>query len=71
LEVNGVRFRLSARKARTLAQDLVEAAEAAISDEVLIAWLRQRGIIDVDQQRQALLDMREMRQGTRGPSWPT
>ena len=68
LRLHQHRAHLTARKAREIAQMLVEAAEAAISDQIMLDLLNEIGITDP---RRHLINLREKRQGTRGPAWPT
>jgi hypothetical protein len=68
LRVNQHRAHLTARKAQEIAHMLVEAAEAAISDQIMLDVLIEIGIVEP---RRQLLKLREKRQGTRDPSWPT
>lgn len=71
LVINDELTQLDVKKAREIGLFLLEAAEAAQSDEVFIKLLEQRvGIEDPDRLSRILLDLREIRQGTRGVSWP-
>ena len=49
---------------------LLEAAEAATSDEIFVTMLEKIGI-DTERAGHVLIDLREIRQGTRGTSWPS
>ena len=50
---------------------LMESAEAAICDQIVIMLLKRIGIDDADAHGRVLIDLREIRQGTRGIAWPT
>lgn len=72
LVVNDQLTQMDVKKAREIGLFLLEAAEAAQSDEVFIKLLEERvGIDDADRLSMILLDLREIRQGTRGVSWPS
>jgi hypothetical protein len=54
------------KKAKQIGHWLVEAAEAAIADQVAMTLLREKvGITDATRLGAILLDLREIRQGTR------
>lgn len=55
-------------KAREVLKMLQEAVEAAISDELIFHFLVDKIGLDKEKAGHALLDFREMRQGTRGTS---
>lgn len=57
-------------KAREVGLMLLEAAEAATSDEIFVTMLEKIGI-DTERAGRVLVDLREIRQGTRGTSWPS
>jgi hypothetical protein len=61
---------LEPAKAREVGLMLLEAAEAATSDEIFVKLLEKIGI-DGDRAGHILIDLREIRQGTRGVSWPS
>lgn len=71
LTVNTTRTQMDARKAREIGLMLIESAEAAVSDEIFLKLLAKVGLTDIHTQGQILLDLRELRQGTRGLSFPT
>jgi hypothetical protein len=52
---------LSPEEARSVAADLLQAATAAETDEVLMRWLRERLGIDDERGIQVLQDLRKMR----------
>lgn len=57
-------------KAREIGLMLLEAAEAATSDEIFVTMLAKFGL-DEERAGRILIDLREIRQGTRGTSWPS
>jgi hypothetical protein len=69
LVVNDQLTQMDTKKAREIGLMLLEAAEAAESDEIMIGLLTQIGLTPEGQQR-VLLDLRELRQGARGVSHP-
>lgn len=71
LTVDDTRTQMPVKKAREVGLMLIEAAEAAASDEVFIRFLEQMGITEADAHGQMLLQLREIRQGTREVSWPS
>lgn len=71
LQVNGERVQMELPKAREVLGMLAGAIEAAVSDALIFAFLTQRIGLTEDQAAAALLDFRELRQGTRSTSWPT
>jgi hypothetical protein len=56
--------------AREVHRMLGEAIEAAVSDSLLFKFLTERVGMDADRAGQALLDFRELRQGSRGSVHP-
>lgn len=70
LTVNDVLTQMPAAKAREIGLMLLEASEAAISDEIFIKLLAEVGVTEPQAQGNILLKLRELRQGTRGVSWP-
>lgn len=71
LQVGDIEHQLEPKKAREIGHWLLEATEAAISDQVTVEWLRQKvGLNDPAKVGQLLLDLREIRQGTRGTLYP-
>jgi hypothetical protein len=71
LTLNETRSQMDPAKAREVGLMLIEAAEAAVSDEIVMALLRDKIGLDADRVAYVLLDLREIRQGTRGTSWPS
>lgn len=71
LTLNDQRSQMDAKKAREIGLMLIEAAEAAASDEIFISLLERIGIKDHEAHGRLLLDLREIRQGTRGVSYPS
>jgi len=65
LKLNGEVAQMDVAKAREVVQMLHEATEAAISDELLFTFLTTRVGIDPEKAGAALLDFRELRQGSR------
>jgi hypothetical protein len=61
---------MEAKKAREIGFMLLEAAEAATSDEIFVKMLEEIGI-ESDRAGLVLVKLREIRQGTRGVSWPS
>jgi hypothetical protein len=67
LTLNDRRTQMSIKKAIEIAVMIIEAASAAATDAALMRLLRERvGITDDERLARILLDLREMRQGTRG-----
>jgi len=72
MSVNDELVQMDVRKAREIGLWLIESAEAAMSDEMFMKLLSERvGIDDPERLGYILLDLREIRQGTRGTSWPS
>ena len=71
LEVDNLRWRMTPKKALEVAGMLGTAAEAAISDEIVMELMRKSGITDPNRLGQILLLLREIRQGTRDASNPS
>lgn len=71
LTLNETRSQMDAKKAREIGLMLIEAAEAAASDEIFVKLLERIGVESVEQHGRILLELRELRQGTRGVSWPS
>ena len=69
--VNDTRTQMDAKKAREIGLMLIEAAEAAASDEIFVKLLERLGIDNPEAHGRILVDLREIRQGTRGTSWPS
>jgi hypothetical protein len=71
LTVDEVRTQMDPAKAKEIGMMLIEAAEAAISDQIVLKFLKDKiGLEDAHAQGAVLLDLREIRQGTRGISRP-
>jgi len=68
--LNDERSQMEPAKAREIGLMLIEAAEAAMSDEMFVTLLQRVGL-DAAGQGRLLLQLREIRQGTRGTSWPS
>jgi hypothetical protein len=71
LAVDGQLTQMDLTKAREIVDMLQDAIEAAVSDELIYKFLTQK--IGLDEQRAgaALLDFRELRQGSRGRVYPS
>jgi hypothetical protein len=71
LTINQERTQMDVNKAREVAGMLLEATSAAAGDAALVQLLREKlGITDPDKIGMVLLDLRELRQGTRGIARP-
>jgi hypothetical protein len=70
LRVGDVRTLMDVAKAREVTAMLVQATEAAISDELLVRFLMEKVGVDLERAGAALLDFRELRQGSRNVVWP-
>jgi hypothetical protein len=71
LTLNGEKTQMEIRKAREVRDMLTGAIEAAISDSLVYTFLTQRIGLSGDAAAAALLDFRELRQGTRSTVFPT
>lgn len=71
LSLNGERAQLDLDKAREIVRLLQGAIEAAISDQLMTQFLRDKVGLDEGRVTVALQDFREMRQGTRGTARPS
>lgn len=72
LTLNDQLTQMDIAKAREIGLMLLEAAEAATSDQIIAQLLRDKiGIDDPDKIGHILLDLRELRQGTRDIRWQT
>jgi hypothetical protein len=71
LTINDQLTQMDPKKAREIGLMLLEGAEAATSDAVFVLLLQRIGITDAERLGAILLDLRELRQGTRGTSWPS
>jgi hypothetical protein len=65
------KVQLDLDKAREIAGMLGGAIEAAISDQLLYAFLTTKAGLTADQASACLLDFRELRQGSRGTVYPS
>lgn len=70
LTLNDALTQMEPKKATEIALMLLQAAEAAISDGLVMQLLERAGM-SREQCGRVLLDMRELRHGTRGVSWPS
>jgi hypothetical protein len=71
LTMNDQLSQMPPAKAREIGIMLLEAAEAAMSDEIFVTLLTERLGLERDAAARVLIDLREIRQGTRGTSWPS
>jgi len=71
LTLNDQRTQMDVRKAREIGLMLIEAAEAATSDEIVMRLLTDKVGLAAEQVAHVLIDLREIRQGTRDVRWPT
>lgn len=66
-----VEHQLTVKKAREIASMLLEASEAALSDAIVMTWLKEHvGVTDEQRLGMMLLDLREIRQGSRDTVYP-
>lgn len=71
LTVNGKAMQLTLTKAREIRGMLDGAIEAAVTDELLVRFLTGEKVgLSLAEAANALLDFREMRQGSRGAVYP-
>ena len=70
LTFNDQLTQMDVKKAREVGLMFLEAAEAAQSDEMMVKLLEQVGL-PPEARAGMLLHLREIRQGTRGTSWPS
>jgi hypothetical protein len=71
LAVDGALTQMDLDKAREVVGMLQQAIEAAITDQMLHAFLTSRVGLSLEAASAALLDFRELRQGTRGVVQPS
>lgn len=71
LTMNDQLSQMPPAKAREIGLMLLEAAEAATSDELFVTLLTERLGLGQDAAGRVLIDLREIRQGTRGIAWPS
>jgi hypothetical protein len=70
IAIEGIKTQVDITKAREIAAMLHGAIEAAISDELIMAFLTSKVGLDERAAGAALVDFRELRQGTRGTVFP-
>lgn len=68
--INGELTQMDLAKAREVVGMLQGAIEAAISDQLIFQFLTEKVGLDPDKASAALLDFREMRQGSRSTVYP-
>ena len=68
---NGEKAQMTLDKAREIVGMLQGAIEAAITDQLLIQFLMEKIGLPLEAAGRALLDFREMRQGTRATARPS
>lgn len=68
--VNGEKMQMRLTKAREILGMLSGAIEAAVSDELMFKFLTTRVDLSPDAAAAALLDFREMRQGSKSSVYP-
>jgi hypothetical protein len=71
LSMNGEITQMDLDKAREVVGMLQGAIEASISDALMVQFLREKVGLDVEQAGRALLDFREMRQGSKDRVHPS
>lgn len=71
LTLNAERTQLDLDKAREVHRNLGGAIEAAISDELIYTFLTTKVGLSDEKASMALLDFRELRQGSRDTVFPT
>ena len=69
--LNGELTQMDLDKAREIVGMLQQAIEAAMTDQMLFQFLTERIKLSPEAAAAALLDFRELRQGTRGTSYPS
>jgi hypothetical protein len=70
-QLNGDMTQMDLDKAREVNRMLSEAIEAAVSDELIVRFLTEKIGLDADRANAALIDFREMRQGSRDRVYPS
>lgn len=70
-QLNGDMTQMDLDKAREVNRTLSEAIEAAVSDELLVRFLTENIGLEPDKANAALIDFREMRQGSRDRVHPS
>lgn len=71
LQLNGELTQMDLDKAREIVSMLQEAIEAAVSDQLIVQFLTEKIGLDADRANAALIDFREMRQGSRDRVHPS
>lgn len=70
LQLGNVRLQMDVKSAQKVALDILGATEAAISDTAVVRLLVEKFGIDEARAGLVLLDLREIRQGSRGVVFP-
>ena len=65
-----IKTQFDIRKAREIRDMLSEAIEAAISDTIIFKFMTDRVGLDEDRAARALIDFRELRQGSKDTVYP-
>ena len=71
IQINSEKAQLDLAKAREVLSNLAGAVEAAVSDTLIYRFLIEKIGLDEATAASALLDFRELRQGTRGVVFPS
>lgn len=71
LTLNDTLTQMDVAKAREVGLMLINAAEAAASDEMFVTLLGRLGLESAEDRGRVLVELREIRQGTRGISYPS
>ena len=71
LRLNDERTQMDLAKAREVSGMMLGAIEAATSDQLVYAWLTTKLGLDDERATRALLDFRELRQGSRETVYPS
>jgi hypothetical protein len=71
LTLNDQLSQMPPEKAREVGLMLLQGAEAAVSDQLTVMLLKDVGLENPETHGQILMRLRELRQGTRGVSWPS
>jgi hypothetical protein len=66
-----IKTQFDIRKAREIRDMLSESIEAAISDTIIYKFMHERVGLDEERASMALLDFRQLRQGSKGTVYPT
>lgn len=70
LSLNGELTQMDLDKAREVVSMLQRAIEAAVSDQMIYQFLTEKIGLEADQASRALIDFRELRQGSRSIVYP-